>query len=1617
MFISYAQNFEDVLLWRALSHIHQGFYIDIGAHDPSMDSVSRAFYEHGWRGVHVEPVPRYAKSLLAARPDEEVVEAAVATTEGTIAFFDVLDTGLGTGKADVAALHRSEGFDAIQIEVQTIRLATLLDRYADRDIHWLKIDVEEMERDVLQSWSPSLVRPWVVVIESTVPRSPEPNFSIWEPLIVDLGYEFVYFDGLNRFYVHETKMHLKQKLRFGANVFDEFNLSINSFCTGYIKAEMETLTARLHSAEAMARSYRETNATVLGELALKNETIAVQSADADRLRRDMEDAAAAHAQEVVALQTELAARGHKVAQLSQAHALASCRSVKLGEEVAILRASTSWRITAPLRVVSRAVRWLIRDPRQVAKGMRAWITFKPGTRPRRVLRAAFAQFARLIQKNPRLAQLAKRIGAFLPNGFHQRLMMAAANSRRPDYDAALTSIQICPMQTSPLSNGSDNKRRVAVVAPVSPGGTTGGAERLYDGLVGAIRDLGWAADLVTLPFDESSFEAIQAGYAAFEALDLNAYDLVISTKAPSYCVKHRNHVLYLVHTIRVFYDMFETAFPDADESRLAQRRWIQEKDNEALGAIERRYAIGEEVTCRLDSFNGLDATTLHPGLNMQRIVAGPIGDYFFMPGRLHRWKRVNLAIEAIKASDLPMKLVIAGTGEDEAALRALADGDKRIVFAGHVDDARLANLYQRCLGVVFCPVREDYGYVTIEAFAYAKPVITCFDSGEPLQFIRDGETGFVAEPDVQGVRKAMERLWADRDKARKMGLEASDVARDIAWEKVAKILLDPVVERDIRTALPKLKVAVLDMQPITPAVGGGRLRLYGLYHDLGEQFETRYVGSYDWPGEEFRQEQLTPSLKEIVVPLSAAHHQVAEEAKQKSGGRVVIDMLFGVQGHLSTAYLDEAKHAVEWADIVVFSHPWVAPLIDDSALEGKFVVYDSHNVELDLREQLLERGDVFQSYVLDQVEAAEQQAGDRAHLILACSAGDAARFNEIYGWPLSRIELMPNGVFSQRIAPVTIAKKASLKTALNLPEGSPTAFFIGSDYTPNVEAAKILIEKLAPLCPEMFFVIAGGVCDRLPPDVPKNVRLAGHLSERAKVGWLNAADIAVNPMLSGSGTNIKMFDFAAAGLPIVSTPIGARGIVEASSYGVEICDPDSMAATLLRYASDAALRERAGAANRHLVESRFSWERLSPRLGQGLHTSFLRWFGLERRTASGRASIKALHISTVGQKCGIGEYTRHLMTEMDRRGFSSTVFTCETPLAPLDLRGLEGKASVGWFHDTVKYVDTRLADDIEALVEASDAELAIIQHHPGFLGEKDLRRLTRLLLDSGKRVALILHSLGESQIPLMKELAESGVTIIAHKREDLRLMHQYGLGALHLPLAIPTPPTTLECLALDKERPFTIASNGFLREHKRFDVIVDALALLRDVAPEARLRLLCPHYPSADSERAHAQVLDAIARNNLEDVVTLDTTYHDKGDLLLALSNASIAVFSYDESAEGGSAAAADAIAAGLPVIVSPSRIFDDLRDTAQTCPAQAETIAAALKDIWSDPAYYKRLVAQSRMYADRNSWEAVVDILFSVLVVPDRRRAPFSPSTATTPTLSSVAAERQPALGGLGPV
>jgi FkbM family methyltransferase len=262
---SYAQNFEDVLLWRALGHVPQGRYLDIGAQDPENDSVSLAFYEQGWRGIHVEPTPTYAQKIRQQRPDETVIEAAVASSGGPIRFFEIAETGLSTGVGGIAEQHQREGFANHETLVPTVRLSGLLDQ-ADL-FHWMKIDVEGMEGDVLASWDDHPARPWIVIVEATLPNSQEESDGLWRHELEGRQYTEVHFDGLSRYFLHETQGDLAKAFRTPPNVFDAFTIAITHFAARELRQVQARLQQELNEARARTRTVEEDAASLRHQLA------------------------------------------------------------------------------------------------------------------------------------------------------------------------------------------------------------------------------------------------------------------------------------------------------------------------------------------------------------------------------------------------------------------------------------------------------------------------------------------------------------------------------------------------------------------------------------------------------------------------------------------------------------------------------------------------------------------------------------------------------------------------------------------------------------------------------------------------------------------------------------------------------------------------------------------------------------------------------------------------------------------------------------------------------------------------------------------------------------------------------------------------------------------------------------------------------------------------------------------------------------------------------------------------------------------------------------------------------------------------------------------------------
>ncbi|WP_050535014.1 FkbM family methyltransferase, partial [Yersinia rohdei] len=224
-FINYSQNFEDIYLWRALKSVENGFYIDVGANDPIADSVTKAFYDKGWRGINIEPLELNLKALRLDRPNDINLGLAVGNKTGFITLYDTDVRGLATASVEIAESLRVKGHVVEEKKVEVSTLELICDEFVldGKDINFLKVDVEGFEKDVLEGANFKKYRPWIVIVEATLPNTQILNFDAWEHILLTNDYKFVFFDGINRYYISIEKFdELSKAFEMPITVFDNY---------------------------------------------------------------------------------------------------------------------------------------------------------------------------------------------------------------------------------------------------------------------------------------------------------------------------------------------------------------------------------------------------------------------------------------------------------------------------------------------------------------------------------------------------------------------------------------------------------------------------------------------------------------------------------------------------------------------------------------------------------------------------------------------------------------------------------------------------------------------------------------------------------------------------------------------------------------------------------------------------------------------------------------------------------------------------------------------------------------------------------------------------------------------------------------------------------------------------------------------------------------------------------------------------------------------------------------------------------------------------------------------------------------------------------------------------
>lgn len=586
------------------------------------------------------------------------------------------------------------------------------------------------------------------------------------------------------------------------------------------------------------------------------------------------------------------------------------------------------------------------------------------------------------------------------------------------------------------------------------------------------------------------------------------------------------------------------------------------------------------------------------------------GTAFFTASRLDAPKRLDLLIEAMAVVESDIELRIAGTGHQADRLAELAAGDPRITLLGPIDDQTLLSEYATALAVPFVPIDEDLGLITLEAMGSSKPVITAEDSGGPLEFVVNEVNGLVTQPSRFALGTALDRVAKNPELAERWGRAGRLRARRVTWSACVHRLLDGVIgpatnqprasaTQSGDSRAPRLPMVMLQTFPVYDRAGGGKIRALEIARHLanGRRVDLVTLATPHMRSGTFR---LAPDLVEFAVPQSEEHFR-AEMEIDAQVPLPITDIMATELISLTPAYLDQLKSSLTGAGAAILSHPYLLGALDAVGWQGP-ILYEAQDAESHIKDSVLPQtpaGDRLRAIT----RSVERAVVERASLITTPSDADLHTLIKMYNIEPSRATVLPNGVNCQEIPFVTGQDRRDHRriflrrwtSVSNVLDGDPhgeeraLALFMGSWHDPNIEAAQHVF-NLAARMPDVVFVCVGSHGDTFNQwRTPPNVVLTSTVPQVIKNSLLSAADVALNPMLSGAGTNLKLAEYMAAGTPIVSTRFGARGFEVQDGVHLHLTEIDGFATAVRQVLGDRGRADAMAHRARTLVQRRYDW--------------------------------------------------------------------------------------------------------------------------------------------------------------------------------------------------------------------------------------------------------------------------------------------------------------------------------------------------------------------------------------------------------------------------------------------
>ncbi|WP_428376063.1 FkbM family methyltransferase [Lichenicoccus sp.] len=1527
-FISYAQNFEDVLLWRALGDIGAGFYLDVGAYHPDTHSVTRAFYDRGWSGVNIEPLADAARRLAAARPRDVTLRIALGAQAGDAPFYRVEGTGLSTLDPAIAAAHAAAGLPVATESAPVLTLAEICALHAAPDIHFLKIDVEGTERAVLQGADLVRYRPWIVLVEATAPNSTTETYQDWEPLLLESDYDFVWFDGLNRYYVaHERHAALAPAFRTPPNVFDDFLRAGDSVWierAGRLEADISSLHKRAMLAEKQAEASAE-QSHLQREAAMH---------EAGRLREalgKLQTEAVRHEHlQVRDLAAERAALHQSRHDLQQLH----MRLQAALHELAVVRGSSSWLLTAPMRIAVRRTRRLI--------GRGAGQPPPPPELPE-------------LPEQPARAELADR------------------PDEEPDIAPDVASLPPLPVTPPPpfLTSPGLQAGGLATVHQFHSGSAVNDA--ITNAMLltrGLLRAMGYHSEIYTeeppeaLAGDLLPMEALPRhdGYVliARHSMGYDRFEQILALPAPKLLLYHNitppellaRHP-YLAHYARLGRRQL-AAFRGHVSAALADSEY-NANELRGLGLAPVRACT---LLFDLDDLRRRAARATHALRDADRFT-------LLFVGRINASKGQLALVEAFATFRAgfggPSRLVLVGRPDatDDAYARSLRQAiarhglDAEVVLAGGVTDATLHDWYAASDLYVSLSRHEGFGVPLVEAMVHGVPVLAY--PGGAVPYTLGTAADLLIDTAPATVAAAMLRLARDPE-ARAARARAQDATLDrFALDRQLAVLAQALLRAGAALPVEPATAPLLEANLRLSIAGhvNGSYSLAAINRDLALALETALPGrvrllpveggpTLDLSGVPADERALVSALvhrpphatgPEMVI----SQHYPVHVPRQR--GDVAVAMLFWEESLLPAATIELlGRHF----DAVVAPTRFVrAALVESGLAIPVRVIPPAVRLERFSALRRARPADPAPVHRFLHVSSCFPRKGVDVLLrawAAAFRAGDAVRL-VIKGFPnphnqvasqLAALRAADPGLAPVELVDADLDGDALL--ALYRDADTMVLPTRGEGY--NLPAAEALAAGLG-------LIVTGR---------------GGHM------------DFCTGP--DGPLPGVRLLRYRPA-------PSGSH-LATAHSLWLEPGHDDLVAA--LRERSAAPAIPEAGPGPLRLPEAA---------------TLADAYCGLARDLllAPPPQTPRIAWVSSWGVRCGVAEYSRQLLDGLlnapgeagkvririlcDRR----TVMDASDAADPSADPAVDAEIWPCW-----EAGDRRTVEPLAQAIAADDAPAVVLQHQPGLLSFASLARLIDHRALRGRVVVVALHNTSDL---LELAAAERHVAIEALRRIDRVLVHtvadlvrlqSLGLDAnttlLPHGIARPLPPPP----RARSDRP-TIGCYGFFLPGKGIDTLIEAFALLRQRWPGARLLLVNAEYNHPHSPREIKRCMALAADLGVRDAITFETGFLPHRRSLELLAGCEVIALPYRPSKEASSAAMRTALTSGVAVAVTPIALFAEANDAVfRFSGTDAASVANDLDTLLDNHDMCAALQQNAQDWMRARHWPLIAQRLFGML-------------------------------------